>query len=171
MAAETPKLPAQRPRKRDPKACAASSTMISAWCSAILPNASISHVRPLRWVGRMARVRVVSAASTAAGSIKWSGRHSTGTGLAPAKWIAAAVASMVCELRITSSPSPMPAAKRATSRPSVALPTPNAWRTPRKDAKHFSKSSRSLCLMKAPRRPTSENIRWKSVSCDTKSAG
>ena len=51
------------------------------------------------------------AASTEAGSIRWSGPHSAGTGVAPAKWIAAAVATIVCEEKTTSSPGPMPAAR------------------------------------------------------------
>ena len=87
---------------------------------------SILQVLPLSWVGEIPTVFFEIAAVIASGSINPSFPISTGTGVPPAVTIAEAVAVIVCELMITSSPFLSPIASQANSSPSVALPTPTA---------------------------------------------
>ena len=64
------KRPALRPLNFEPSAWAASSMMRRQCLPAIACSGSMSQVRPFNWVGMMARVRGVIAASTAVGSIR-----------------------------------------------------------------------------------------------------
>jgi len=71
----------------------------------------MSAMRPYRWTGRIAFVRGVTAASTAAGSMqKSSARTSAKTGVGPDAEDRAAVALKLNETVITSSPGPIPSA-------------------------------------------------------------
>ena len=60
-----------------------------------------------------------------------SGWMSTNTGVAPAWAMASAVAKNVNGVVTTSSPAPMPSARRAMVRPSVPLATPTAPAVPK----------------------------------------
>ena len=80
---------------------------------------------------------------------------STGTGVAPVNLIADAVAIIVCEQKITSSPTPMPPAFNNNCRASVAFPTPIAYRIFRYSEILVSKSDKSFCIIYAPRSPIS----------------
>ena len=77
-----------------------------------------------------ARVRAVTRCSKSSGSMRWSAWLSTSTGVAPTATTAEAVATNVCDGSNTSSPASTPAARRPSSSPSVALPTPTAKPTP-----------------------------------------
>ena len=91
----------------------------------------MSAMRPYRWTGRIAFVRGVIAASTAAGSMqKSSSRTSTRTGVAPTRRIALTVALKLNETVITSSPGPIPSAWRIASRATVPLLMRTACFTP-----------------------------------------
>src|SRR6184192_1270956 len=83
---------------------------------------SSAAICPYRCTGTIARVRGVSAAATAAGSmLKVSGSTSTKTGVPPALWIAPAVAKNVNGVVITSSPGSSRSALSASSSASVPL--------------------------------------------------
>jgi hypothetical protein len=90
---------------------------------------------PYRCTGMMARVRGVRADSTLAGSSSSaSSSTSAKTIFAPARRTASAVAMKVFAGTTTSSPCPIPSARRATSSASVPLAAPTTWRAPRKSA-------------------------------------
>ena len=77
--------------------------------------ASISADCPYNWTGIIALVFSVIASSIFEGSsVKVSGSMSTNTGFAPVYKMELPVAANVNGVVITSSPSPIPAAKRAT---------------------------------------------------------
>ena len=79
----------------------------------------------------MARVRGVTARSTAAGSMfSVSGSTSTMTGVAPAWWMTCAVAQNVIVVVMTSSPGPMPAAASAICMAAVPELTARARSAP-----------------------------------------
>ena len=88
--------------------------------------------RPNRCTGSTARVRAVTARSAKSGSrFMLSSSTSTNTGSAPTWLMASAVAKKVNGVVITSSPGPMPRARRAMTRASVPELQPTAWATPR----------------------------------------
>ena len=91
--AASPNVPTGRPSQRAPYAWAASSISASPCRSAISRSAGRSAGWPQRCTATIARVRSVTAASTAAGSrLNVAGSMSANTGRAPARAIASAVA-------------------------------------------------------------------------------
>ena len=99
---------------------------------------------PYRWTGTMARVRGVTARSSAAGSIvSDSGCTSTKRTSAPVRQIASTVATNVNGTVITSSPAPMPAAVSAMNRALVPELTPTACSVPQCLANSCSNASTS----------------------------
>ena len=93
----------------------------------------------------IARVRGVSAASTASGSIRYvpSSAQSASTGVAPARQTASAVAMNVLAGTMHSSPAPTPSARNAISIASVPLATPTQCRVPVNAA--YSDSNAATC--------------------------
>ena len=82
----------------------------------------MAAIWPNRCTATMARVRGVTAASTAAGSmLNVAGSMSTNTGVPPALWMAPAVAKKVKGVVITSSPGWRSSALSGSSRASVPL--------------------------------------------------
>ena len=80
----------------------------------------MSHIRPAKCTGIMARVRGVIAASTAArDKFIVPGSQSASTGVAPLCRIAFTVAQNVSGVVITSSPGPRPATTQAKCSPAV----------------------------------------------------
>ncbi len=75
---------------------------------------------------------------------------SISTGIAPARSIAATVATAVCDTVNTRSPAPMPQARTASSSASVPLPQPIPCATPISAAKRLSKVSASRPRMYWP---------------------
>ena len=147
MAAAAPKVAAGRPLKREPRACAASSTTDQSMARGQALQGL--HVRgaPVqlrgkdgtgsRCEGRLGCGRVDQVIGTAFD------RHAVPL---PAKWMAAAVATIVWEQKMTSGPPPgsssgsgrgrvrrVPgkAARKAIISPSVAFPTPSACPAPK----------------------------------------
>ena len=99
---------------------------------------------PYRWTGRMARVRRLTAASSAAGSIvSVPGSTSTNRTSAPVRRIASTVATKVKGTVTTSSPAPIPAATSATYRALVPELTPTAQAVPQYVANCCSNASTS----------------------------
>ena len=91
----------------------------------------MSHGRPAKWTGRMALVRSVTRAATAAGSMfKVTGSTSASTGVAPAWMMALTVAQNVSGVVMTSSPGRSPAASRLRCRAAVQELSATAWSTP-----------------------------------------
>ena len=86
---------------------------------------------PYRCTGRIARVRGPMARSTASGSIvRRTGSMSANTGRAPVIITASAVYAADSGVVITSSPAPMPSARRISAMASVPVPTPTACARP-----------------------------------------
>jgi len=81
---------------------------------------------------------------------------------APARSIAATVATAVCDTVKTRSPAPMPQARTASSSASVPLPVPIAWPTPIMAAKAASNPSASRPRMYWP--PSSTRLMAASIS-------
>ena len=96
-----------RPSYVDPTACALSSMTARLCFRAIAISGFMSAIRPVRCTGMIALVRGVTAASTAAGSMFWSGSTSAKIGVAPTATIAAVEATNEFGGVITSSPGPM----------------------------------------------------------------
>src|SRR5262249_46223321 len=108
-----------------------------------------------RCTGRIARVRVVSAASSRAGSsVSVAGSTSQNTGRAPSIEIASAVNVAVCDTVTTSSPGPTPAASSARRIASVPVPTPTASPQPATGANAFSNAASSSPSTYQPRSTT-----------------
>src|SRR5262249_37162427 len=93
----------------------------------------------------IARVREVTAASTAAVSIRYvpSPAQSTRTGVAPARHTASAVAMKGLAGKMQSSPAPTPSARSAISIASVPLAIPTQCRAPMNSA--YSASNSATC--------------------------
>src|SRR3954470_4576466 len=139
-----PIVPAARPPTAAPCACAQSSITATPAARATSVTASMSPICPYRCTGTTARVRGDSAPSSEPGSIvPASGSTSQSTGVAPARAMAATVGTQVFAWVTTSSPSPMPAARRISSIASVPDAHPTACDVPAKAANSRSKSSPS----------------------------
>ena len=81
-----------------------------------------------RLLASLTSLRGVTAAEIASASIvRRPGSMSANTGLAPAISTASAVYAAESGVVITSSPGPMPSARRISAIASVPLPTPTAW--------------------------------------------
>ena len=91
----------------------------------------MSHGRPAKCTGRIARVRGVMLRRTASGSrFQLRGSTSASTGVAPACTIAFTDAQNVIGVVITSSPGCRPRPRQARCRPAVHELSANAWATP-----------------------------------------
>ena len=98
----------------------------------------------------MARVRLVTAAGIAAGSMLPSSSTSTGTGFAPICETANQVAMKVKAGTMTSFPGPMPSARKASDSASSPFPAPTHSRVPQKAAKSCSNCSTRGPSMSCP---------------------
>ena len=128
---KAPMHPAPTSFQRWPWACAQSSTTARSCAEAISMIRSMSAIWCPRCTGMIARVRGVTAASTASGSIvQVASVTSTNTGSAPAAIGAYAVALNVSAGTITSSPHPIPSAFSATSIVTVPFDIKIPWRAP-----------------------------------------
>ncbi len=115
----------------------------------------------------IAAVREVIAASVAAGSsVRRAGSRSANTGVAPAIAIASPENAADNGDVITSSPGPIPSARRTSASASVPLPTPTACVVPHATANSRSNASSSGPRMNQPRSIT----RW-SASRTAASSG
>ena len=130
--------------------------MNSAWRSAISRSSVIRAGCPNRWTGTIPTVRDVTAASTAAGSTRWSaGSTSASTGRAPHHSIASAVAVNVLAAVMTSSPGLTPSALSATKIASVPFAAPMqccAWQyaaSSRSNAATYGPWMKALCRITA----------------------
>ncbi len=108
--------------------------------------ATMSGICPYRWTAMTARVAGVRTASIASGVIsRVASSTSANRGRAPARTIASTVATNVLAGTTTSSPGPIPTARRARWRASVPLATPTAYRVPQNSA-----HSSSNCVTRSP---------------------
>ena len=90
----------------------------------------MSATRPVRCTGMIARVRGVTAAAIASGSMFWSSRTSANTGVAPTATIVAVEATNEFGGVITSSPGPRPSARMPRISASVPELSATTWPTP-----------------------------------------
>ncbi len=136
-----PIIPHLCPRYSAPSAQAASSITNRPWSRAICKIGFMSAGWPKRCTGMMAFVRVVMAGRICRTSTLYVARSmSTNTGVAPASSTTLAVAGKVKSGRITSSPGPMPRARRVRCNAAVPELTATACRTPTYSATFRSNS-------------------------------
>ena len=141
QAAASPNDPTGRPSMVAPCAWAQSSMTLMPWPSASAMISFMAHGQPARWTAMMARVRGVITAAIAAAVMFWlSASTSAKTGRAPQVTTAPADAKKLRGVTMTSSPGPMPRARKASSSASVPLASAMAWGIRDRPAKAVSKA-------------------------------
>src|SRR5215471_21063973 len=128
---DVPRAPTFSPAYAAPATCAASSRSGTPRRLARARSGARSSGAPAKCTGTISLVFAVSAASTrSAVVISVSVSTSTHTGVAPDNEIKFGVDAQVIDGVTTSSPGPIPSARRTRCRPAVADVIATAWRAP-----------------------------------------